>query len=493
MEDNGHLTPSKSKRSRNGLRQDKNRDQISELPDALLSEVLSLLPTKDSVRTGILSSRWRNVWTHIHNLDFSHEYDGSGNESFIVFVDRSMNLHKGLKIQKFHLSFGYEKKFASFVNTWIRLALEMQVEEIDLDFFGYPSSAYIRNRYELSTSLFNSGFFKVLKLNHCFLGFDSFDGFGSLKTLSLSHVTIADDSFQKLIAGCPQLEDLEMERCCGLRRLKISSPNLKLKRLKLHGCHVCYGVEIHAPNLEFLNVSEFVSGAEYSFVNLSALVQASLDLQFISNGDWLERRIFSWGSRRCLETILEDLCHARVLELNSSCIQVLSAWEVKSLPAPISECKCLTLNTGLGKWDLPGIVNVLGSSPDLETLIIEIVPPCRFNLSKGFMKAHDFDEREFLQLRDTFIPCLEHSLKTVKIGWASQTRRSDAVKFLRKKLLLVKLLLKNAMVLEKVTIKLPARSSSAKMTEKSKVLSEINRAMQAFPRASSRAEMLLTE
>ena len=64
MESGGTTSNTRMKKARA-----RNKDMISnKLPESIISDILSLLPTKEAVRTCVLSKNWINRWTSITKL-----------------------------------------------------------------------------------------------------------------------------------------------------------------------------------------------------------------------------------------------------------------------------------------------------------------------------------------------------------------------------------------------------------------------------------------
>lgn len=99
--------------------QDEGEDKyiISKLHDSILHYILSFHSTKDAVRTSILSTKWRYLWTGVSNFDFNDSsnwkiYDETSElgTCLLKLVDRVL-LHDVAQIQKLRLPFFYACQF----------------------------------------------------------------------------------------------------------------------------------------------------------------------------------------------------------------------------------------------------------------------------------------------------------------------------------------------------------------------------------------------
>ncbi|QHN96579.1 hypothetical protein S83_062957 [Arachis hypogaea] len=85
-------------------------DRISELPECIISRILSLLPTEEAVRTSVLSKEWINHWrsiTSLHLDDIDMVYGRTKHiehECFERFIYRSLLLTNSPRLDNFSLS-----------------------------------------------------------------------------------------------------------------------------------------------------------------------------------------------------------------------------------------------------------------------------------------------------------------------------------------------------------------------------------------------------
>lgn len=82
---------------------------ITNLPDQVLVQILSLLPTQDAAKM-MLIPKFRDLWPNIHTLSFDHcsfhdcEFDvATYNVNFINFVQHMLVLHESRTLCKFRL------------------------------------------------------------------------------------------------------------------------------------------------------------------------------------------------------------------------------------------------------------------------------------------------------------------------------------------------------------------------------------------------------
>ncbi|KAI3790670.1 hypothetical protein L2E82_03887 [Cichorium intybus] len=111
-------------------------DLFSSLPDPSLVLILSGLPsTEESIRTSILSRRWRYLWTSIPSLDLvprqgrNPKLEKSKFKEFVYWV----LLNRSVDLDSFRLS-SSDHYSMSTVEQWIRATVMRNVKQLDLSF-----------------------------------------------------------------------------------------------------------------------------------------------------------------------------------------------------------------------------------------------------------------------------------------------------------------------------------------------------------------------
>ncbi|CAI9090586.1 OLC1v1025388C1 [Oldenlandia corymbosa var. corymbosa] len=409
------------KRSKLSEPNPENRDDlISNLPDTILCHILSFLPTKYAVGTSILSSKWKNLFTLISNLnlDFDdslvlHHPNGGTNlkeevesepeeeneNSFTDFVGGVLKrlLQNSARIHEFNLI--CDKKFKDdCVATWIRSAVMLSVQSVCLN-------ASIRDSSQLFASL--SGCTSLLELylvGTSILKIPSVK-FPNLKILFLAYARFpVDKPVELLFDGCHVLEALVWSHCSIVTdNFRICMP--LLNNLIIRSCFITSTVVIDAPKLDYLHYLGILAES-HSFVrNFDRLY--CLELHVIPLSRLLEaydeelHGSSGYGYMN-LSEIFTTCFGVEILQLGHFTIEAL---DHLSLPMPkFCNLKSLKLGgMGMAGWRTLG--SLLENSPNLETLVIR----------EGF-DMYDEGFASFLSSLNGVPYCLSSSMKQIEIG-----------------------------------------------------------------------------
>lgn len=250
-------------------------DRISNLPDAILSHILSFLGTNEAVRTSVLSTKWRYRFSLLSNLDFEL-YDSGRKKSkcrgFESFVDRVLFLHN-TSIEKFCLKCWDNRVDSSRVCGWLSAAVWHKVQHLDLTISGGKFTTLpgvlFTSRTLVTLKIYIVGF--VLSIpNHAH--------FPNLRTLHLKSIIISDDdAIKRLFSGCISLEEMDLEGC-NFDNISIFdiSHNL-LKRLTIVQTRSYnYRMVIDAPMLVYFKYKHY-KAVGYSIKNMQSIICADID------------------------------------------------------------------------------------------------------------------------------------------------------------------------------------------------------------------------
>ncbi|ONI34736.1 hypothetical protein PRUPE_1G495700 [Prunus persica] len=181
-------------------------DQISQLPDAILISILSLLGIREAARTCVLSKRWVFLWKQITTLNFD-DIDALSKpqkKRKRVKTTSSYNwvkvlqLHQGPSLDEFqiHSSSPNSSPSSSEIDNWIEFAMWRRVQGLEIDFYVFLDK------------LFRSPF--------------SISCIKSLKHLSLSFVNITGELVEHFLSYCELLEHLCVSCSDQLVNLKVA-------------------------------------------------------------------------------------------------------------------------------------------------------------------------------------------------------------------------------------------------------------------------------
>ncbi|KAL5738703.1 hypothetical protein ACOSP7_031464 [Xanthoceras sorbifolium] len=217
-------------------------DIISKLPDDVLSHILSRLTTIDAVKTSVLSSRWKDLWTLIYNLHFEH-CDSRGSINFENFVDQVLGRCQSQEIQDFRIGFYFcdNTELLSRLALWICFAVEHKVQNLQIKVY-YNTKIGNRLPIRLPQSILTCNTLVKLKLDsgNCDFDFDIHDSvacFPSLKILCVELVYSNSNLMRKLFRSCPVLEELtiqgDLEVTENVLTFDITVPTLKTLNIYL--------------------------------------------------------------------------------------------------------------------------------------------------------------------------------------------------------------------------------------------------------------------
>ncbi|KAH7861178.1 hypothetical protein Vadar_022661 [Vaccinium darrowii] len=253
-------------------------DRISDLPDSILSHILSKLPTKTAITTTVLSTKWKHLFASIPNLEIDIDDAISNphhNPNFVTFMHHllTVTLRDEPFIRKFRLHCHHDYG-NSHIDAWVSAVLEHKVSALGLFFHVKDTGVSVESLFQCETLVhlfWSQQFYANVPDTVCL---------PNLKILHLANVKFPDfESFNLVIPGCPMLEELSLDNCEFEETaiLFICSPSLKF--LILNDCNHddFHQVVIDTPKLEILIYDDAVV-MSYLEMNLNSLFGAHIDV-----------------------------------------------------------------------------------------------------------------------------------------------------------------------------------------------------------------------
>ncbi|XP_073291038.1 F-box/LRR-repeat protein At4g14103-like [Primulina huaijiensis] len=345
---------------------DHGEDIISNLPENIISHILSLLPAKDALRTSALSKDWEYKWTCIYNIDidetkrFSRKRKKAREKTAVNFVDRILLFAQIPTIKTFRLKFLY-KYSPSRLRAWISTALMRNVENLEIN--------YDHEGVVLPRCLFNCKSLTILKLRlPCTLRVPAGNWFSNLKILYLARVEILNACVSNTpMFDFPVLERFDLDNCKWLEVnfVEIKAPALSKFNVTNHSglpkgenCRIKIS---GAKLLKFHLYGHFVENFDLSASSVFSVIVncrfLAIDLPFVQK-DGLSARLLL---KRCF-----SLKH---LKLAGSVVEGIV---ISKQGPPLPEFQMLKQLELLDKCKIGAVLEMLHAMPILETIVFDM-------------------------------------------------------------------------------------------------------------------------
>ncbi|KAM3253027.1 hypothetical protein P3L10_007097 [Capsicum annuum] len=236
-------------------------DYASQLPDDVLSLILSRMTTKDAVKTSILSTRWRYLFASMPTLQFSLDMFGvnySGHTSqqkLMKTVNQFLQFYLGRKIVdlEMHMVIKREVFYSGAFAQLMHSISKLGVERLLLNFScgKIPTSKYINLHhntfYEFPLELLSkASSLKSLSLSDCAVRPSVRLRLNSLKNLYLTSVLLKSGQLEGILSSRVNPNQLVIKYCKLPHKLCISGT---VKFVLFADCGGLEEIDLQATNL----------------------------------------------------------------------------------------------------------------------------------------------------------------------------------------------------------------------------------------------------
>ncbi|XP_021715929.1 F-box/FBD/LRR-repeat protein At2g26030-like isoform X1 [Chenopodium quinoa] len=263
------------------------QDRLSSLPDSILTDILSLLPTNSAATTSVLSRRWRHLWTTVTCFQFDFDLSEQTSSNILLIVNNILQQLISPKLHGFHLVFPSESNLdqPDATEQCFRTIFRRKVEQIVVNagfrsFFRVPAACLFDSQSLVSLKLI--GMLKIELPENVEIRLPN------LKKLSLCYLLDVPIMLRDMFEFCPLLEYLQLsfdlislpQSQNSHSLVNVFSPNLKSLDICMNSWwHLKRSrIFIDAPKLANIRISDCYS--IYNFVqNPTSLASACIDLR----------------------------------------------------------------------------------------------------------------------------------------------------------------------------------------------------------------------